>query len=82
MNFLLDAVSTLLVQMSVVLGNWEFARDLSGDINKIRPYLETANWLLPVGTALVIAGLWIAIQLVLIAYYWITRTINLLRGAG
>jgi hypothetical protein len=82
MNFLLDAVSTLLLQMSVVLGNWEFARDLSGDINKIRPYLETANWLLPVGTALVIAGLWIAIQLVLIAYYWITRAINLLRGAG
>jgi hypothetical protein len=82
MNFLLDAVSTLLLSMSAVLGDWQFARDLSGDVNKIRPYLELANWLLPVGTALVIAGLWISIQLVLIAYYWITRAINLLRGAG
>jgi hypothetical protein len=82
MDFLLNAVSKMINAMAAVLGSWEFGHDLSADINKISPYLQLANWMLPVKTALIIAALWVALQLVLIAYYWITRAINLLRGAG
>lgn len=82
MDYLLNAISFLLNSMSTVLGGWSFARDLAQDLNTIRPYLELANFLLPVDTALIIGGLWVGIQLALIAYYWITRALNLLRGAG
>lgn len=82
MDFILNAVSSVLNAMSVVLGSWSFTRDLGADLNKIMPYLQKANAILPVSEFLAVLALWIGLQLVLAAYYWISRAINLLRGAG
>ena len=82
MDFILGALASALRGMSAVLGGWSFARDLAQDIERIRPYLEKANMIIPIDTALTILSIYLALQLVLIAYYWITRAINLLRGAG
>lgn len=82
MDSLLNAVSGIINTMSVVLGNWSFTRDLGQDMKMIMPYFQKANMLLPVSEFLTVLGVWIGLQLVLAAYYWITRAINLLRGAG
>lgn len=82
MDFVLNAVSGIINTMSVVLGSWSFTRDLSKDMQLIMPYLQKANMLLPVSEFLAVLALWIGLQIVLAAYYWITRAINLLRGAG
>lgn len=82
MDWLLNGVSTLLGAMSRVLGGWSFGHDIAVDVAGIMPYINKANYLLPVDTVLTVCGLYITIQLVLAAYYWITRVINLLRGAG
>lgn len=82
MDFLLGALSGAIRKMSAVLGGWSFTRDLSQDMNLIMPYLQKANMLLPVSDFLTVLSLYIGLQLVLIAYYWITRAINLIRGAG
>lgn len=68
--------------MSVMLGSWSFTRNLSGDFAVIMPYFKKANAILPVSEFLAVLALWVGLQLVLIAYYWINRAINLLRGAG
>lgn len=82
MDFILNAVSGMLNAMSVVLGSWSFTRDLGADLGKVMPYLQKANAILPVSEFLAVLALWIGLQVVLIAYYWINRAINLLRGAG
>jgi hypothetical protein len=82
MDFVLNAVSTMLNAMSAVLMGWSFTRDLGADIGKIMPYLQKANMILPVSEFLAVLAIWIGLQLVLAAYYWITRAVNLLRGAG
>jgi hypothetical protein len=82
MDFLINGVAGILRAMSVVLGGWSFPNDLANKIQVILPYLEKANMFLPVTVVFTVLGLWVALELVLIAYYWITRAINLLRGAG
>lgn len=82
MDFILEALTKAMNGMSNVLGGWSFTRNLANDLNTIKPYLEKANMLIPVDTALEVLGLYLGLQLVLIAYYWITRALNLLRGAG
>lgn len=82
MDFILNAVSNAINAMSNVLGNWSFTRNLAEDISQITTYLEKANMIIPVSTALTILGIYLSLQLVLIAYYWVTRAINLIRGAG
>ncbi|MNG35904.1 hypothetical protein D3C84_1227710 [compost metagenome] len=68
--------------MSVVLGGWSFPRNIGNDVAAIKPYLQKANMILPIDAVLTCMGLYIGLQLVLMAYYWITRAINLIRGAG
>ena len=82
MDFILNAVTGLMNSMSLLLGSWSFTRNLAGDFNMIMPYFRKANMLLPVSDFLAVLGLWVGLQVVLIAYYWINRAINLLRGAG
>ncbi|KVV25791.1 hypothetical protein [Burkholderia ubonensis] len=82
MDFILNAITGMMNTMSVVLGNWSFTRNLGQDMAMIMPYLQKANMILPVSEFLSVLSLWIGLQLVLAAYYWITRAINLLRGAG
>lgn len=82
MDLLLHGVSTLLHTMATALGGWSFGHSLATDIEGIMPYLHKANYLLPVDDVLTLCGLYVTIQLVLAAFYWITRTINLIRGAG
>lgn len=82
MDFILNAVSGMINTMSAVLGGWSFTRNLAQDMQQIMPYLQKANMILPVSEFLAVLALWVGLQLVLAAYYWITRAINLLRGAG
>lgn len=82
MDFLINAVTSMINKMSAVLGSWSWVRDMRDDLNVIQPYLEKANILMPIDTVLTIMSLYVGLQLVLVAYYWITRTINLIRGAG
>lgn len=82
MDFILGAVSDLLRTMAVVLGGWSFPADLADSIDKFTPYLQKANMLIPISAAMTVFALWIALQAVLMAYYWVTRTLNLVRGAG
>lgn len=82
MDFILNALSGMISTMSKILGGWSFTRDLAADMNMIMPYLQKANMILPVSEFLTCLSIWIGLQLVLAAYYWITRAINLLRGAG
>lgn len=82
MDFILNALSRMINTMSAVLSGWSFTRDIAQDMNMIMPYIQKANMILPVSEFLSVLALWIGLQLVLAAYYWITRAINLLRGAG
>ena len=82
MTGLTDLLADFLSSFSSVLGSWSFTRDLAEDINSIMPYWHKANYLLPVSETLTVLTLFITLQLVLMAYYWITRAINLIRGAG
>lgn len=82
MDFILDGVSSVINAMAAVLGGFSFTRNLGEDMGKIMPYLQKANSLLPVSDALAVLGLFITVNLALMAYYWITRSINLIRGAG
>jgi hypothetical protein len=82
MDFLLNGVSGLINKMAAVLGGFSFTHNLGQDLALVVPYMQKANALLPMDTVFIILGLYITIQLLLITYYWITRAINLLRGAG
>lgn len=82
MDFVLGGVTKIINMMAAVLGGFSFTRNLAADIAKIGPYLQTANAILPVSEALTVLSLYITVTLALAAYYWITRTINLIRGAG
>jgi hypothetical protein len=81
-DFILGGVSKMIRAMSAVLDGFSFTRDLSADIRVLSEYYQKANVLVPVNEALKVGALFITVQLCLIAYYWITRAINLLRGAG
>ncbi|HEY0827110.1 MAG TPA: hypothetical protein VGE40_03370 [Bacilli bacterium] len=82
MDFLLNATSGLLNTMSAALGGWSFAHNIADDIQALKPFFKKANMILPVDGFLFVFGLYISLQLVLMAYYWITRILNLIRGAG
>jgi hypothetical protein len=82
MDFMVNAVANFLAAATKLLPNWTFTHNIANDVNTITPYLQKANTLLPIGTALTLAGLYISIQLALMALYWIDRIINLIRGAG
>lgn len=82
MDFILGGVIKVIDAMAAVLSGFSFTRDLGQDVAKISPYLQKANMILPISEALLVLSLIIAVQLALVAYYWITRAINLLRGAG
>jgi len=82
MDFLIGATTGLLRKMSLVLGGWSFPRNIANDLDLIVPYLQKANMFIPIATAMTVFALWCSLQLVLLAYYWLTRAINLLRGAG
>lgn len=82
MDFVLNGVTKTINAMATVLQGFSFTRNLGQDIAKISPYLQKANMILPISEALTVLSLIIAVQLALVAYYWITRAINLLRGAG
>lgn len=82
LDFILDGVSGFLHTMSLVLGGWSIADDLGTKLSMISPYMEKANRFVPISEAMKVFAAWISLQLVLMAYYFITRTINLIRGAG
>lgn len=82
MDFLLGGVSKMIGAMSKVLSGFSFTRNLADDIRTVSEWYQKANVLVPVNEAVKIGALFITVQLCLIAYYWITRAINLLRGAG
>lgn len=82
MDLLLGGVSKTIRAMSRILGSWSFTRNLADDVAKVGPYWQKANYFLPFSDVLTVLGLFIGLNLALIAYYWITRAINLLRGAG
>ncbi|MNW44041.1 hypothetical protein D3C74_212580 [compost metagenome] len=75
-------MSGMLNTMSALLGSWSFTRNLAADLQAIMPYLQKANMILPVSEFLAVLAVWVGLQIVLAAFYWITRAINLLRGAG
>jgi len=82
MDFVLGAVTKTIKAMAKVLSGFSFTRNLADDLNAISSYLQKANYFLPVSETLTVLGLFLTVNLCLIAYYWITRAINLLRGAG
>jgi hypothetical protein len=82
MDFLLGGVAKFLRAMGKVLGGWSFPGDLANAMSQITPLLKKANMFIPISDAMLVFAAWITLQLVLMAYYWITRTINLIRGAG
>ncbi len=82
MDFLIGSVSRVLNGMSSLLGGFSFTHSLSSDVGLIMPYIQKGNAFLPVDTALTILSLFMTVNLLLMAFYWITRVINLLRGAG
>lgn len=82
MDFILNAITGTLNAMSAVLRGWSWTRNLADDIAEIAPWIQKANMLIPVDAALTVLSLYLAINLALMAYYWVTRTINLIRGAG
>lgn len=82
MDFLINGTASMLRVMGAVLGGWSFPGSVADHIQKITPYLQKANMIVPISAAMTVFGLWIALQLILMAYYFLTRTINLIRGAG
>lgn len=82
MDYIIDGVAGMLNTMSVVLGGWSIAADLGEKIGAITPHMQKANKFVPISAAMHVFASWIALQMLLAAYYWITRTINLIRGAG
>lgn len=82
MDFLLGGVTRVIDAMAQILQGFSFTRNLGEDIAKISPYLQKANAIIPIDAALAVLSLFITVQLALVAYYWITRMLNLLRGAG
>lgn len=82
MDFLLNAVTKVLNTASAALPGFTFLHNIAADIGAIMPYLQKANAILPMDTLLAVMGLGLAVNLALLAYYWITRAINLIRGAG
>jgi hypothetical protein len=81
-DFILGGVAGFLSKMSKVLGGWSFPGDLGETVSRLTPYLQKANMFIPISTVMIVFGVYIGLQLVLMAYYWITRAINLIRGAG
>lgn len=81
-DYILDGVASMLNTMSVVLGGWSIAADLGEKVAAITPHMQKANKFVPISGAMHVFASWIALQMLLAAYYWITRTINLIRGAG
>jgi len=81
-DFLLGGVSGIIRTMSKVLSGFSFTRNLSADINRLAPYFQKVNVFMPMDDGLAVLGLFISVNLALAAYYWITRAINLIRGAG
>lgn len=82
MDFILGAVTQTLNAMSSLLQGFSFTRNLGQDMAKITPYIQKANYIIPVDAGMSVLGLFLSLQLALIAYYWVTRAINLIRGAG
>lgn len=82
MDFILGGVSKLIKGMAMILKGFSWTHNIGTDLEAINPYLKKANILLPMDAALTVLSLYITVQLCLVAYYWITRAINLLRGAG
>lgn len=82
MDFMLGAVTKVINGAAAILRGFSFTRNLADDVAALAPYLRKGNALVPIDTALAVISLVIAVQLALAAYYWITRAINLLRGAG
>lgn len=82
MDFILGGVTKVLNSMSKVLPGFKFAHDVAADINLIMPYFQKANAFLPISAVLTVLGLFVTVNLALMAYYWVTRAINLIRGAG
>lgn len=82
MDFVLNGVTRTLNGMGRILGGFSFTRNLGADVARISTYIQKANAFIPVSEAMTVLALFISVQLALIAYYWITRAINLLRGAG
>lgn len=82
MDFILSGVTSVLDSMSLLLSGFTWTRDLGEDLARISDYIQRANAFVPVATALTVLSLFITLNLLLIAYYWITRTLNLIRGAG
>lgn len=79
---MLGGVIKVINMMAAVLGGFSFTRNLGADLAKVGPYLQKANMILPVDAVLAVLGLYVSVNIALAAYYWINRTINLLRGAG
>lgn len=82
MDFIISGLATFINSVASLLPQWSWTHDITTDVVTISPYLGKAAVFLPIDTALTLMGLWVGLNLFLIALYWIDRLINLVRGAG
>lgn len=82
MDFLIQGLADLINALAKILPHWSFVHDIAQDIAVLAPYFQKANTLLPIDTVMQILALIVGCELMLISYYWISRVINLVRGAG
>jgi hypothetical protein len=82
MSFLFDSIAGFLNTVSSAIPTFEFTRDIINDYNTILPYFQKINYIFPVSEALTVMTLFITVQVLLVTFYWLSRAINLIRGAG
>lgn len=82
MDFLINGVADFLNEVAKILPKWQFVHDIAQDVATIQPYVSKANVLLPIDTMLTLFVLWLGLELMLVALYWLNRVVNLIRGAG
>lgn len=78
----MSGLADFINQLAKILPQWSFTHDVASDVSLLTPYFQKAGVLFPIDTVLTVLGIWLGLQLLLIALYWIDRLINLVRGAG
>lgn len=78
----MSGVASFIQTVAGFLPQWHFLHNIADDVNTLSQYIQKANTILPIETAVTLLSLAIGLELLLIAFYWISRTINLIRGAG
>lgn len=72
----IDSLASLIPSFESDTGN------LSSAVGTVNSLLVQCNKVFPVDTVCTVLGLMIGIFIILNAFYWIQRAVNLLRGSG